>query len=99
MANQIGIMRGLSWLPTLTDWSFCNFRDAQRVDEAVGHEEVAVACHVCVADNVAAARNCPGLKLSGFGIEAHNGVRLGPGFAVPHDIADCGDAVRLRLLA
>src|SRR5438132_13233351 len=67
------------------------------VDEAVGEHEIAVARDRGVAHDVAAARDRPALEFAGFGIEANDGVRFRSGFAVPDDVVDGRDAVRLGL--
>src|SRR5579871_2808921 len=74
-----------------------DFNHADLVDEAVRHHRVAVVVDVHVAHDVAAARDGPRLELLPRGIEAHDGVRLGAGLAVPDGALGEDDAVRLRL--
>src|SRR3954465_1752448 len=67
------------------------------VYQAVGQHKIAVARNRGVAHDVAAARDRPALEFLRLGIEAHDGIRLRTGFAVPDDIVDRRDAVRLAL--
>src|SRR5215813_1284151 len=67
------------------------------VDQAVGGDRVAVARHVHVAHDVAAARDRPALEFFGLRIEAHDGVRLGTGLVVPDRAPGEDHAVGLRL--
>src|SRR5882762_11796069 len=75
-------------------WSLLGDGDqGHGVDQAVRKHEVAVFRDVRVANDVAAAGNRPGLELLRLGIEAHHGVRLRLGLAVPDDVVDRRDAV------
>src|SRR6516164_2279241 len=67
------------------------------VHKAIGQNEIAIRRDRRVAHDVAAARDCPALKFRRLGIEAHDGIRSRAGLAVPDDIVDRRDAVRLSL--
>src|SRR5713101_6025852 len=76
--------------------AFVLLRDSDQrhgIHQAVGQHEVALFRDRGVAHDVAAARDRPALELRGLGIEAHDGIRLGLGLAVPDDIVDRRDAV------
>ena len=67
------------------------------VDATAGQYEVAVRCGHHVANHASARRDHPGLEAFGLGVKAHERVRSHRRFAVPHDVADSGNAVGLRV--
>src|SRR5258708_2599614 len=74
-----------------------DFDEPDLIHQAVGGHHVAVWCDIHVADDVAAARNGPGLEFFGLRIETDDGVRLGERLVVPKRALGEDDAVGLRL--
>src|SRR4051794_33521102 len=64
-------------------FSSLDLHEPDLIGQAMRHDRIAVRRDIHVAHNVAASRNGPALELLGLRIEAHHGVRLGSGFAVP----------------
>src|SRR5690242_7882622 len=67
------------------------------ISPAASHGEIAIGCCHHVPHDAAAGGDCPGLELLRFGIETHERIWSHRGFAVPDDIVERHDAVRLRL--
>src|SRR5439155_9893510 len=65
------------------------------ISAAAGHHEIAVRCCHHVTYDASARRNHPGLELLGLGIKTHQRVRTHRRFAIPHDVLQSGNSVRL----
>src|SRR5438132_4442960 len=82
-----------------SDFTVLSLRDLHQghgIDQTVCQDEAAVPGDRSVAHDVAATRDRPALELRALGIEPHDRVRARPGLAVPDDVVDGRDAVRLR---
>src|SRR6266576_2575265 len=74
-----------------------NSNQRDRINQAVGQQEVAIRRDRGVAHDVATARDRPSLEFRGLRIESHDRIRGRPGLAVPDDILDRRHAVGLGL--
>src|SRR5689334_71144 len=72
---------------------------ADGIDQAVGQHWIAIAGHGHIADDVAAARDGPGLEFLRLRVEAHDRVGLGVRLVVPERAFGEDDAVGLRARA